>query len=622
MKPYQSDGLEPLACWSRTAALTATLFTAPLVFAQQPPVQTTETVVITATRIKQPLAEVLSDVVVIHAEDIASADGQSLPELLRGKAGLEFASNGGLGQTSGLFLRGTNSNHVLVLVDGVRIGSATTGATALEHLPLAQIDRIEVLRGPGSSLYGTDAIGGVIQIFTKQGEDAPRINASAGVGSYGTRTLTTSAADQFGQTRLSVRGGYLESDGYSATNPGAGFSYNPDADPYRNRNLSAHVSHAIGTHTELGASAFTARATTHFDAGVGSDNVSRQSLSAYSAYSRNRFLPSWESLLRVSRGTDAYSSAGSYSSRFRTDQDQAVWQNEIAVGGGKLIAGLDYLEQKVDSDTAFTQTRRTVRSAFAGYLAEFDRHGLQLNARSDDNSQFGQHDSGSAAYSYRFATNWRVIAATGSAFKAPNFNDLYYPLSFGYSGNPDLKPERAFNREAAIAHDAAGRRFRLTWFDNRVHDLISSNATFTTVENVSRARIRGATLSYQMNLGGYSAGAELTSQSPKNETTGKLLPRRARQHGSVTLSRAFGLWSFGGELVGASHRFDTADNSTASRMGGYGLLNLTTRYALTKDWGLQLRWNNVFDKQYELTRGYNTPGSNVFLTLQYQSMRF
>jgi vitamin B12 transporter len=577
-----------------------------------------EPIVVTATRTAQPISALLSDVRIIDAADIAAAGTQTLTELLQAKGGVEISANGGPGQVSGVFIRGTNTNHVVLLVDGVRINSATTGSNAFENIPLDQIDRIEILRGPASSLYGADAIGGVIQIFTKQGGD--RTFASAGAGTWRSERYTMGLTRSVGTTRFNLQAGYHETRAFSATNEKVAFgAFNPDDDPYRNKDLGLNVSHLWATDQEIIGRALVSEGTTHFDAGPDSDDVNRQRLSTYALESRNKIFSTWQSTLRFARGTDDSTISGANPGAFRTDQNQATWQNDIAAAGGQIAAGLEYRHEAVTSDTAYEKTSRTIRSAFAGYSTAFDAHLLQASVRHDDNSQFGKRATGNLAYGYRITPDWRLSGGVGNAFKAPSFNDLYFPLMFGFKGNPDLKPERALNREAAIHYDGGAQHAGLTFYHNRIRDLIAANSDFTSVTNINEARIRGATLFYGVDMGGYRAKAEITHENATDTSSDNRpqLIRRAKNFGTLSAGKTLGAWRFGAELVASGPRFDSPVNSAASRMAGYALLHLHGAYSLTPALAISARWNNVLDKHYELAQGYNTPRSNVFVALQY-----
>jgi len=581
--------------------------------------QTLQPVVVTATRTPQPIDTVLADLRVIDADTIANAGPMTLTELLQARGGVEISATGGPGQVSSIFLRGSNASHVVLLIDGVRVNSATAGTNAFENLPLAQIERIEILRGVGSSLYGADAIGGVIQVFTKQA-GADRTEASLGAGRWGTREASVGLGRRLGATRLSLQAGWRESDSFSATNETSSFSFEPDRDGYRNSNLGLNLDHDWAEGQSVGLRVMTSHGATHFDAGPGSDDVNRQRLSSTALESRNRLGAHWRSLVRLARGADHIRTEGAFPGFVDTDQDQATWQNDLSAFGGQWVAGLDWRREKVSSDTAYAKSTRTFRAVFVGYTARFDAHLIEASARHDDDSQFGGHGTGKLAYGYRFAPQWRASASLGSAFKAPSFNDLYYPSAFGFSGNPDLKPERARSTELALRHDGGALQGGLVLFRSSVRDLITVDPSFTTVINVNRARIRGATLDASFSDGMWTARGEFTHQQAEDTDTGSRLVRRARQYGSASLSATTGAWRAGVEWVLSGDRFDTAANSEASRMGGYGLVNLNASWFVTPSWSLSARLNNAADKRYELVQGYNTPGRNLFVSLAYAGL--
>ncbi|MFO1336351.1 MAG: TonB-dependent receptor [Piscinibacter sp.] len=581
--------------------------------------QTLQPVVVTATRAPQPIDTVLADLRVIDADAIANAGPMTLTELLQIRGGVEISANGGPGQVSGVFLRGSNAGHVVLLVDGVRINSATAGTNAFENIPLAQIERIEILRGVGSSLYGADAIGGVIQVFTKNA-DAPRSEASVGLGQWDTHEASLGLARKAGATRWSLQAGWRESRGFSATNPAASFSYDPDADGYRNLNLGLNVEHELADGHSLALRSMASRGRTQFDAGPGTDDVNRQRLSSTALESRNRISADWRSLLRLARGADHIRTDGAFPGFVDTDQDQASWQNDVAALGGQWVAGLDWRREKVASDTAYTVSARRFLGAFAGVSARLGENLIEASARHDDDSQFGGHATGKLAWGYKLTPQWRASASYGTAFKAPSFNDLYYPLAFGFSGNPNLKPERARSAELALRHDGGALQGGVVLFASRVSDLIAVDPTFTTVINVNRARIRGITLDASWRSDIWTARGEFTHQDAEDADTGARLVRRARQYGSASLGVVQGPWRGGIEWVVSGDRFGAASNSAASRMGGYGLVNLNASWAVTPRWTLAARLNNLTGRRYELVQGYNTPGSNLFVSLAYADL--
>ena len=582
---------------------------------------TADPVVVTATRTPEPLSSVIQPVELITEQQIEQAGQDTLTELLQSLASVEIAANGGFGQPSSVFLRGANSSHTLVLLDGIRLNNASLGTTPFENLPSTQFSRIEVVPGPMSSLYGSDAIGGVIQLFTHRWPDAPSVRAGVGYGTYDTSNVYGGVSAGTQDTGFAVNAGYFESDGFSATNPSVPFSeftFNPDDDGYRNTNVSGSVVHRFSPDHEVGAGAFYVQARTHFDSGPTTDDLNDQTIGVYSLYSRNRFTPWWQSLLRVGVSQDDQEFKGSFPSEFLNDQTQATWQNDFATKIGTFIAGLEYLQQSVGGTSVFTVDERDIYSVFAGYTGQVGRHTLYASVRNDDNSQFGNRTTGALGYAFALTPELRVRASAGTAFHAPTFNDLYLSIPFVFTGNPNLAPEKGESWEAGLDYRTGVHRFGITYFDNRITELIVFDAATSMPKNVNEASIRGTELAYDGALLGFELRARLTLQDPVNDISGDQLPRRAKVFGNAGVARSFGRFNLGAEVIGASERFDSIDESPDSRLGGYTLFNLVAAYNVTRDWRVDVRWNNVFDKNYELAKGFNTPGSNVFVWVRYE----
>ncbi len=575
--------------------------------------------VVTAARVEQKLSDALRSVVVITAQDIEESGQLTLAQLLQLRGGVEMASNGGHGQPASVFIRGANSAHTLVLVDGLRLQSATTGTTAFENIPLAQVERIEIVSGPVSGLYGSDAIGGVIQIFTRSGHHSPATAATAALGSDRTGSLSAASSGAAGSTDYTLAAAHFTTGGFDATRPTISFDrHNPDDDGYTNTNFSAKLTHRFAPGQEIGASALYSKGDAHFDNAPDTDDHTEQTLSSYSIYGRNQVSAAWQSLVRVGTGRDDSASlGGAFPGRFRTDEHQALWQNTLRFGDTTLIAGLEYLAQEVATSNAYAVNRRTIRSAFAGVSGDYGSHAVEANVRRDDNSQFGTPTSGSLAYGLRFAPDAKIRAAYGKAFHAPSFNDLYFP---GF-GNPDLRPEVARNREIGVDYQVRGQRFSATYFDNGISGLIVFVFDPVTFEgkpiNVARARIRGIEMSWQARWLDTAIQARLTVQDPKSEDTGFQLQRRAKRHGSIVAARDFGAWHVGAEMLASGARFDSPSEAPATRLGGYAVVNLTLARRLSPAWAVELRWNNVANRDYELVQGFNTPGSNAMLSLKW-----
>ena len=424
---------------------------------------------VTAARGSQPIADVLADVTVIGAAEIARAGAQSVTELLQRQPGVEITQNGGAGSLSGIFLRGANRGQTLVLIDGIRIASSSAGATSLEAIPLDQIDRIEILRGPASSLYGADAIGGVVQVFTRRGTASLAGNASAGYGTYGTWDVKGGVSGTSGPLTFAVQGAAKASHGFNAVVDPASFLFNGDRDGYTNQSVSASAGFTFAPDQELTAQFFRSHLDNQFDGGPGSDDRTITVAETWQVASRNRLAPFWVSRLSAGAGIDDSRTESAFDDfPFKTTQRQYAWQNEFALPLGMLTAGFERREEHLATDAPFAVTERDTNSLFGVYQVRVDAHALQANLRHDDSNQYGGKTTGSIAYGYRFAPSLRATAGYSTGFKAPSFNDLYYP---GFS-NPDLVPETSKNLEGGIYWngnvEAASVELRAVAYRNRV----------------------------------------------------------------------------------------------------------------------------------------------------------
>jgi vitamin B12 transporter len=616
---------QPRAAAAATLTLTvAALFSTALSAADQQ----LDPIVVTATRQATRTNELTSDVSVISREEIDQAGVSTLAQLLARQPGIQYVANGGEGTNSGVFIRGANTNQSIVLIDGQRIGSATTGSAALSRIPLNQIERIEILRGPASSLYGADAIGGVIQIFTRRGEGPARVNASTGYGSFNTSDTTIGVSGGSDLMSYSVQAGYLNTDGFNAIHNKQSVFYDPDRDGYYNRNLSANFAVRPAKGHEIGVNLLASKGSNQYDGndftalGPAKNYNNDQMVGSYSIYSRNRLHQAWTSTLRLGRSTDqAKDYAGSFrASTFRTDMDLASWQNDIRLPVGEALLAAEYTRQKVSGTTDYTVSERTIRSLLAGWNASIDQHRLQFNLRRDDNSQFGGETTGSAAYGYQFTPEWRAHVSYGTAFRAPTFNELYFPASFFFAGgNPDLKPETAKNTEVGANWEKAGHRVSAVIYNNELSDLIEYRPPTFAPVNVSEALLRGATFTYDGRFSEWGMGLAVDFLDPRNEESGpnkgNRLARRAEQQLSSYLTRTLGNWEFRGEWKLVGDRYE--DPANRIRMGGYGLVNLYADYRFERDWALFVRANNIFDKDYETANDYATAGANVFVGVRY-----
>ncbi len=598
------------------------------------PAHPLQPIVVTATRSLQAAAPTLRDAIVVTREELDEAGNLSLAEVLLRRAGVEFRATGGPGQPTGLFIRGANTAHTLVLVDGVRLSSAI-GTTSVENIPLEMVERIEVVKGPLSSLYGSDAIGGVVQIFTR-GKKVPHFFATTSFGEDNDRRVSAGATGADALSSFSVNLGGRKVDAPSATNR-RNFCHDPDRDPHENAFFEAKAAHRLWQGETISISAFVTRGKTRFDGcpdfdGRIFDDLNTQTLTGVAVTSSTQFLPGWNSRLAYHYGRDDIRITGSFPGAFETQQDQLSWVNEIGIGSGAaLLAGAELLRQRVLSagDAPFARDRRDIDALFAGMNQTWAGQRFEGSVRVDrdkDDAQFGTRTTGSASYGAPWP-GWGMLSATyGTGFRTPTFFDLYGPTSDFYRPNPELLPERSRSREIALRSEPGkALQWRLTAFDIRIEDLIAfvvpaGPGEFPTVRNVKRAHIRGVEANLDLNWIGVRWRAALTAQRPRDDESGKRLPGRTERLGSLDASKRIGdAWTLGATVLASGDRYDSVDESPSTRLSGYALVDARVRYAVTKRWSVELNATNLLDRKYESAVGYDAPRRGVMLNLRFEA---
>ncbi len=587
---------------------------------------TLDTTTVTASRSVDTVDASLATVSVIDRADIERSQAQNLLDLLRLQAGIDLARSGGAGGSTSLFLRGSNSNHVLVLVDGVRVSSFNTGALDWTNLPVSQIDRIEIVRGPRAAYWGSDAIGGVVQIFSRTLDGGL---LAGQFGSYGTRRAQAGWGVDGERARFSAIVADERTRGFSAKNED-GFNFHPDDDGSRQRSVSLHGGFDLGRQ-RLDLRAFRADSDAEFDSAAAPDqpdpaesNARTQTVSADLA---GELADGWQHQLVIAKSRNDLDTPAS-SSSFRTRRNSADWQHSIGLGHGqRLLFGLNWLDEDGFADSGFGEPyggSRDNRAAYLGWRAGFGAVDTELVGRYDDNSDYGGEFTGSAALGWRVHDAVRLSASVGEGFRAPNLNELYSP-GFGgsFAGNPDLEPERSRSTELGVDLGlGAGGHLRLRAFRSTVRDLISfTGGGVSQAENIARAKIDGVEAEYGWSGAGWLVNASATWQDPKNQDTGATLLRRAKRKAAVSVDRELGAgWSAGIEqvLIGAR---DDAGFPSNRRLAGYGLVNLRSAWAVAADWTLELRADNVLDKDYTEVFGFNTPGRSAYVGFRWQPRR-
>jgi vitamin B12 transporter len=583
---------------------------------------TLDQVVVTASRTAQTEAATLAPITVITRQAIEQLQPASLQDLLGDTPGMAIANSGGPGKATSMFLRGTNASHVLVLVDGVRVGNATSGTTPIADIPVDQIERIEIVRGPFSSLYGSGAIGGVIQIFLRHTPGTFVPNASVGYGSYSHWKSGAGFSAAGDKGWVSVQGSAEHTDGIQACRLGAGelgvgcFADLPGRDGFSNRGLTLNGAYRFNSAWSTDAFAFATRGHNDY-AGTFSNNdrYTTQVFGGQLHYQPNQDV---KLSLRAGQSTDFDSDYlnRQYVDTFNTRRTLGSLVADVAAGGGLLTTGVDWQRDTIASTTAYTVDLRTNRALFAQWQRTFGAQSLQASVRRDRNSQFGGATTGSVLWGWNFARDLRLSASWGTAFRAPTFNDLYYP---GFS-NPDLKPEHSRNFDVGLRGTPGWGHWSLNVYRNEIRDAIALNPLFVP-GNIERVRITGLEGAIGGKLAGWNLRATATVMDDRDVTPGSVnhgreIPRQPRRSARFDVDRAFGAFSIGvSEYVNAAAWDDLANTH---RMDGYALTNLRAGWRLAPAWQLQLALNNAFNKDYETVYYYNQPGRNWMLTVRWQ----
>ncbi len=583
-------------------------------------------VIVTATRTPTRANDVLADYVYIGPEEIADAGQSSLVQLLQRQRGVEISSNGGSGAIASVFLRGANSGQTLVLIDGVRSQSTNSGSPSWQAIPLSLISHIEIIFGPQSSLYGSDAIGGVVQIFTKTGDGPLQVGASSGYGTYGT---SISDASIYGSTsgdqkiRYSLSATVENAAGFNtiASNNSSINNYNTTQPMgYTRSGGAGRLSQEWSRGQEVGMQVFASRNNSQYPVFSSSKSIGNQinDVSTYALYSKNQFTDKWKSLIQIAQSYDL-GQALTPSSNAVTNSRQNIytWQNDIYVGKDLVQFVAERKVASVYSTSGRGLSLDQTTNSFAGaYQLKRESHLGNVSLRSDNITDYGPQTTGNIAYGFFFTKQLRANINYGTGFKAPSFYDLYYP---NY-GVPTLKPEKSKNSEIGIHYETKKFDVRVIAYSNTITNLIQYSSSgcpsgySSCANNVANAKITGLSIGGTARLGSLSFRGSFDQQNPIDERTGFVLAKRARQFGNIGAE-----YKDTKMVVGAEGTFQANRNdfSNTGYMGGYGLFNLYGNYEFAKDWTLFGRWNNILNKNYQLSYGYNTPGSNLFVGVRY-----
>ncbi len=578
---------------------------------QPKPIPVQPVVIVTASRIAQTVPASLADVSVITRLQIDASGMPDLTSLLRRQAGVDIVRSGGAGQQTSVFLRGTNSNQVLVLIDGVRVASANTGAYAWEQLPLDTIQRIEIVRGPRAAQWGSDAIGGVIQIFTRKLQS---IHLAGRAGSYGDYASSVGYGQWSAQGGASVIIGNRNVRGFSTQNP-QGYSYNPNNNGVHSQNLSARGAWRFGTQT-LAGNVLHSNSRVSFD--QGHSHVIEQSAGVSLS---GEIVPGWRQRVSFANDREDLATSSYGQSLMLSRRQQAGWQLDWNYAPKQqLVAGLDWIHAHGISRNTATNTNvydgtRSNRGAYLGWYGRHHPANWELAVRHDHNSLFGNASTASAAFGVDLGAWARLNTSFGQGFRSPSMSEQYSPGFFGYyAGNPTLRPERSRSSEVdLLLRPLESLKLKLALYHTRVNNLITFAGIKNQAINLARAKMDGAEFTGDWNHEPWHARLSTTLDNARNLDNGQRLLRRPLRKADISLDRRFGT-----RLQAGLELFLSGPSADyGARLGGYGLINAHFGWRLGHGLQIELYLQNLANHHYSVAYGYNTPGRSGWLTLRW-----
>jgi vitamin B12 transporter len=592
-----------------------------------------ETIIVTENRIPTIVSESLSSVSILVREDIEKYQATDLYDLMSRVPGIRMSRNGGRGAVTSLSLRGNQSDHTLILVDGVRIGSATLGGATLGLLSTNLIDRIEIVRGPKSYLYGANAIGGVVNIITRRLDSSKSPQLKLTRGGNNTSETSVSFGSEINQHSFSMVLNSFETDGIDNTENKSGV--NGDQDGHSNDGLALNYQNKISDQAKVSMFYMQNDTETDYDSNcsrgewpnstlVECEIFSVAEISSWSALLELGNGNNWVSSLQIGKSTDnaeefarnvdirTTNNAGS----FNTTKTEATWFNTLSFNSGdNLSIGLDYINDEVDSSTTdYVKLERDNKAAFLQYQFKLVDTEISLGARKDDNEHFGGYTTTSFMMGEDVTDNVRLNLSFGEAFKAPTFNDLYWPRW----GNPNLVPETSANLELSMLGNWDNMQIGAAVFQNKLKNLISNQSSSTG--QTPEAIISGLEVNLNTDIAGWTIDMSASFLEPTNKTNNKLLRRRPEISGTLNADYVLGDAAVGFSVYSQSHAYDDVANK--NKLGGFTTLSFRASYNINNEMSLRFNVNNLTDEEYTTARDfslgeYQSIGREAMVTFVY-----
>ncbi|APC13923.1 TonB-dependent vitamin B12 receptor BtuB [Providencia rettgeri] len=593
--------------------------------------------VVSANRFEQPISSILAPVTVVTREDIDHWQSNTVIDVLRRLPGVDIAQSGGMGQQSSLFIRGTESRHVLVLIDGVRLNQAgISGSSDMSQIPISLVQRIEYIRGARSAVYGSDAVGGVVNIITRRDNDGTTLNA--GIGSHSYQNYNGSTQQKIGKnTTVTAAGAYTHTKGFDLA-PKDVSPRQYDKDGFLSKSLWLGIEHQFSSEILAYARAY------------GYDNRTNYDVSEYAGLSvdtRKLYSRTYETGLKYHQGKYSSSLMGSYgySKDYNFDprkgqysesanldeskQYNIQWGNSYLLDKGNISAGVDYQRQSIEpSSYAMISEKQTLNNTgiyLTGQYAIIDSVTAEAAIRSDHHSEFNWHTTWQSGLSWEFYEGYKLIGSYATAYKAPNLTQLYAYSSSAYGttlGNPNLKPEESKQWEIGVEGTTGPLFWQVNAYHNDIDNLIAYKSGYptSTYENIGEAEIKGVEWVGEFETGILHHQVTYQYVDPRNKKTDKVLERRAKQQVKYQLDWAIDKVDMGLTYQYIGSRYDNDYSQFPSRrvkQGGVSLWDLTAAYPITSHLTIRGKIANMFDKDYETAYGYRTAGREYFLTGSY-----